>query len=195
MPTKASMQDFVIHMLKKNIPSSYAYHNYAHTLYVQDKAMEIGRHEQLNAQDMKLLNTAALWHDTGYIHTYKGHEEESCTMTKEYLPGYGFNEADISSICGMIMATKVPQSPTNLLEKIIADADLAYLGTIGAAEKAENLFKEMRSVNPSLTLSEWNSTQVSFLESHKYFTKYYKEKKEPVKNIYLAELKKAAGKT
>ena len=35
---------------------------------------------------------------------------------------------DIEIICGIIMATKIPQRPKNYLEEIICDADLNYLG-------------------------------------------------------------------
>lgn len=190
MQTKENMQDFVITMLKEQIPASYTYHNYEHTLYVQGKAREIGLHEHLGKRDMDLLNTAALWHDTGYIHTYKGHEEESCVMAKEYLPGYSYNEADIEIICGMMMATKVPQQPHSFLEDIIADADLAYLGTIGAAEQSDKLFNELRSIHPAFTKVEWNNQQIAFLKAHQFFTAFYRQKKEPVKQVYLAQIKK-----
>ena len=49
-------------------------------------------------------------------------------MAKEELPKFGLSEKDIELICGMIMATKIPQNPKTKLEKIIADADLEYLG-------------------------------------------------------------------
>lgn len=184
------MQDFVINMLKEKIPSAYTYHNYQHTLYVQNMARELGLQEGLNKHEMELLHTAALWHDTGYIHTYKGHEEESCVMAREYLPGYGYDQAAVKQVCGMIMATKIPQAPVNLPEKIIADADLAYLGTTGAFEKAAALFQELQSINKDLSKEEWNRQQVSFLASHRYFTHQYQLKKEPIKQAYLAQVRK-----
>lgn len=55
----------------------------------------------------------------------------------------------------MIMATKIPQSPKNKLEEIIADADLEYLGTDEAAKKADDFFKELHHLHPSLTKEEW----------------------------------------
>ena len=189
MQNRASMQDFVISLLKNNIPSEYTYHNYEHTLYVQQKVKDLAAQLHIAAHETMLLDTAALWHDTGYINVYQGHEEESCRLATQQLPGYGFNAGDIEAICGMIMATKVPQKPMNLLQEIIADADLAYLGTNEVAAIAENLFLEMQFLSPELTRAEWNKKQVSFLENHQYFTSFYQRTREPLKQRYLDQLR------
>jgi len=193
MPNKLLMKHFVVDLLQDNIPLCYYYHNYEHTLYVQEKAIEIAKFEKCTEKEIELLNAAALWHDTGYINTYKNHEEESCSLAKKYLPEYGFTQQETDRICGMIMATKVPQLPGNKLEEIVADADLEYLGTAAAAIKSEDLFLELQSLNPSLTKKAWDQIQISFLRSHHYFTAYCKANREPVKDHYLKELISAAG--
>jgi len=185
MHIKQDMVDFVISLLNNKIPDSYYYHNVEHTLYVMHNAVEIGKAEKCTEKEIELLKTAALWHDTGYISTYNGHEEESCVLVQQYLPGYGYDADDISRICGMIMATKIPQSPKNKLEEIIADADLAYLGTEQAAVLANNLFKELDALNLLLTKASWNKTEISFLKNHHYFTAYCKQYRQQAKNDYL----------
>jgi len=182
------MNDFVINMLKSEIPSTYYYHNYEHSLYVIQKAAEIGYYENCSDKELELLHVAALWHDTGYVNIYKGHEEASCRLARQYLPGYGYNHDDIERICGMIMATKIPQSPKNKLEEILADADLEYLGTANAAVLANGLFNELKALNPLLTEEEWNKTEIKFLSSHSFFTGYCKETKEQAKQVYLNSL-------
>lgn len=182
------LNDLVINLLKTKIPPRYYYHNYEHTLYVIDKVIEIGSKENCSARELELLSVAALWHDTGYINTYAGHEEESCRLARQYLPGYAFTNDDINKICGMIMATKIPQSPQNKPEEIIADADLEYLGTNNAAVQAKNLFKELNAINPLLTKQDWNKIEIDFLTAHHYFTGYCKANKEPIKQAYLKSL-------
>ncbi|RYY48937.1 MAG: HD domain-containing protein [Chitinophagaceae bacterium] len=189
MQNKEQLESFVVNLLRERIPANYSYHNADHTLYVLDKAMELADLEELPAADKHLLKAAALMHDTGYIHVYKGHEAESCRLSKQYLPDFGFSEPEIETVCGMIMATKVPQQPTTLAQQIIADADLAYLGSASAADKAADLYQELRSVNPSLNNSSWHSQQVAFLEQHRYFTSHYREQIEPLKQAYLYRLR------
>jgi uncharacterized protein len=191
MQNKIPMQQFVIDMLKEKLPANYYYHNYQHTLYVLEKAMEIGKHENCTERELELLTVAALWHDTGYIHTYKGHEEESCLLAKKHLPSYGFSDNDIARINGMIMATKILQTPKNKLEEILADADLEYLGTDTATEIAHLLFKELQSLNPALTAAAYNTLQINFLNSHHYFTSYCKKYKDPIRNAYHKKLMNA----
>ncbi len=188
MQSKIPMKEFVINLLNNNLPLFYYYHNNEHTLYVMDKAVEIGQQENCTEYEIKLLAAAALWHDAGYIHTYARHEEESCTLARQYLPGYGYSTDEINKICGMIMATKIPLSPQNKLEEIIADADLEYLGTERAGINANNLFKELQSLNPALTEEEWNQTQIDFLTDHHYFSNYCKENREHIKQSYLKSL-------
>jgi predicted metal-dependent HD superfamily phosphohydrolase len=185
------MKEFVVKLLNSGLPSYCYYHNYKHTLYVLNKAVEIGRYEKCTDQEIGLLSAGALWHDTGFIHTFTGHEEEGCLLAQQYLPGFGFSGNDIDSVCGMIRATKIPQSPQNKLEEIIADADLEYLGTASAATKAEDLFKELKALDPAFTKEQWNKVQISFLQKHHYFTRFCKQKREPVKLKYMEQLMKS----
>ncbi len=188
MQNRNTMKEFVIELLKTKVPKNYYYHNYEHTLYVLQKVEEIGTQENCTENELDLLKTAALWHDTGYIYAYKGHEEQSCLLAKKYLPAYGYSEKDIAAINGMIMATKILQTPTNRLEEIIADADLEYLGTHAAAEIAHLLFKELQSLNPAFTEEVYNTLQINFLNSHHYFTNYCKVNKDPIRNAYHKKL-------
>jgi predicted metal-dependent HD superfamily phosphohydrolase len=193
MQSKQEMLAFVSTMLKDKLPAVYFFHSLDHTLYVYENVKKIGKKEKCTDKEIDLLCAAALWHDAGYINVYYGHEEESCRLAKIHLSEFGYSEADIQIITGIIMATKIPQSPHNKLEKIIADADLAYLGTADAAHQADNLYKELHHLNPSLTKEQWNEMQVLFLQQHSYFTGYCRTIKEPVKQLYLEKLKSKSG--
>ncbi len=188
MQSKFQMKEFVISLLKTKLPLNYYYHTYEHTLYVMEIAGEIAKNEHCTKHEMQLIEAAALWHDVGYINIYTGHEEESCILAQQYLPEYGYSSDDINIICGMIMATKIPQSPKNKLEEIIADADLEYFGTSTVDVKAESLFQELQSLNALLSKEKWNQTQISFLQKHHYFTRFAKENREPAKLLYLKKL-------
>jgi len=188
MPNKTAMKSFVTDMLKTKLPVHLYYHNRNHTLYVLDKAIEIARHENCTEKEIRLLSAAALWHDTGHIEMYTNHEDISCELAKKYLPDFGYSDEDIKIICGIIMATKIPQSPKNKLEEIIADADLYYLGTESAHINSNLLFKELQYQNKALTEKDWNQTQESFLRNHHYFTTYCKLKIEPAKLAYYKSI-------
>ena len=106
------------------------------------------------------------------------------------LPKWGYSKSDIDTICGLVEATRLPQQPKNLLEKIICDADLDYLGTEHFYRIGETLFNEFKAQKIVTNRKEWNDLQIRFLTNHSYPTEYAKKYREPVKQKYLAELKK-----
>ena len=124
-----SIEDFILKKLKKELPADLYYHGVQHTQDVVKAVEFIASQEKINQEDLFLLKVAALYHDSGFIHIYKQHEEESCQIAKADLPNWGLTENQIALICGMIMATQIPQQPYTPLENIIADADLFYLGS------------------------------------------------------------------
>jgi hypothetical protein len=88
----------------------------------------------------------------------------------------------------MIMATQIPQRPKTLLDRIIADADLDYLGRDDVYTIAEKLHEEMKLHNQLPDEKKWIHFQIDFLKQHQYFTCYSKENREASKNSYLDEL-------
>ena len=76
---------------------------------------------------MELLSIA-LFHDVGYLFNLKEHETQSCFELKLYLAKYNISNEKTLAICEAIMATKIPQNPTNKIGAVLCDADLDYLG-------------------------------------------------------------------
>lgn len=173
---------FILNKLSKELPKHLSYHSVEHIKDVYDAAQYLGKQEKISDYEMKLLLTAAWYHDSGFLKGAKGHEEESCRIAKESLQDYDYRPEEIDRICGMIMATKIPQSPKNHLEEILADADLDYLGRDDFFSIGNKLFTELNIFGFLNTKDEWNRLQVRFLESHDYFTttaiKLRKDKKE-----------------
>ena len=165
------------------------YHNLSHTLDVLKQAEILARQEGVNDKhELLLLRTAAVFHDSGFLFVYKGHEERSCEIVSEDLRNV-FNDTDIKKICGMIMATKIPQSPNTLLEQIICDADLDYLGRTDFEPISNHLYKEFITFKIIPDNCIWDHIQIKFFESHRYFTKTATKKRNDIKLRHLAMLK------
>jgi len=146
------------------------------------------RQENIEGRDLYLVKIAALFHDIGFIqHTHR-HEEIGCEMCAEKLSKHLFTAQEIRSVCGMIMATKIPQKPKTLLEKIVADADLEYLGTDQFYPISNNLFHEFRHYDPQLTIERFNEIQVNFMRRHHFHTDYCIANREAKKQQHLEEL-------
>ena len=183
-----SIKQPILSRLENELDPRLGYHNLSHTLDVVEQAEVIAKQEKVNDKnDILLLKTAAVFHDSGFLVVYKNHEEKSCEIAAESLKNI-FSEEDIKKICGMIMATKIPQHPTTLLEKIVADADLEYLGTDLFYPISQNLMKEFRHYDPQLTVERFNEIQVNFMRRHHYHTDFCIKNRSDAKQQHLEEL-------
>jgi uncharacterized protein len=176
--------------LEKELPSGLTYHGIHHTKDVLQAGLIIAETENLSDHDLRILRIAIWLHDIGFVHTYKGHEEAGCEIAKQLLPQYHIPPDDIEIICGLIRATKIPQTPDTKLERIICDADLDYLGRNDVYEIADTLFQEIKKKVGPLSESDWIDLQISFLEAHNYFTRFSKKHRAPAKLKYLKALRK-----
>jgi len=150
---------------------------------------ELCQIEKIDKYHTVLLKTAALLHDIGFIRNNQNHEQIGCDITREFLPTYGYTKGEIDMICGMIMATKIPQSPKNRYEEIICDADLDYLGRDDFYKIGNSLYEELVAFSVLNDPKAWNRIQVSFIGKHSYFTESNRKRREPVKQAYLEKLK------
>ena len=164
------------------------YHNTSHVHDVITSAMVIAEHERVINDDIELLRLAALLHDIGFIQSAKDHEESGAQMAKEVLPTFGLNNDQIKIIENMILATRLPQSPTTQLEKILCDADLDYLGREDFYEIGNRLYLELKEQGAVETEREWNIMQRTFLQSHRYHTEFARQNREGHKQKRLKEI-------
>ena len=165
------MQEVILDKLEKELPTYLFYHNVKHTVDVVTEVELIGWGEGVTDEEILLLKTAALFHDAGHIIAYDKHEYHGTVMAQEYLPKYNYSPDQIKRICELIMATKLPPKPNNLLEKIMCDSDLDYLGRSDFIPVSNTLYKELKEQKKIGTLNDWNKIQLNFISEHQYFTK------------------------
>lgn len=182
------LKKYILDKLDNNLSEKLTYHGIHHTLKVFSVCEEYVERMKISSTDATLLFTAALMHDTGFIINYDNHEEASILYAKGILPAWNYSLEEIEKIAGMIRATKIPQKPTNLLEQILADADLDYLGTDLFDSVGETLFKELVAFGKISNKKQWNEIQIKFLQQHKYHTQFAKENREPMKKAHLQKL-------
>ena len=155
--------------LLENLPKKYTYHTIDHIRDVVKQAERIAKKEKIDKSVIQDIKLAAWLHDVGYIWEPSRHEARGAEYATSILTEMKFPKAKISLITGMIMATKIPQSPKNHVEQIICDADLDYLGRDDYASNSDSLLKEIELVK-KLKPKEWLQIQEKFLKAHVYFT-------------------------
>lgn len=181
---------YVFDKLEDSLSDTLYYHGVHHTIDVSKAVLQIAIAEGINDREtLLLLQTAALYHDLGFISTYRGHEEESCRLARVSLPNFDYNNEQIEKICALIMTTKIPQNATNQLERIMADADLDYLGRDDFWPISDSLYQELKEREMVKDIDSWNKLQIQFLEDHQYWTETSKQCRNPAKLKRIEELK------
>src|SRR5208283_4332310 len=136
------IQEQILDLMERNLPDGLYYHNLKHTVDVVTEVELIGWAEGISDDELLLLKTAALFHDVGHIDSYDEHEFYGTELVRQILPKFNYSDDQIKAISAIIMSTKLPPNPTNLLEEIICDADLDYLGRIDFIPVSNMLYEE-----------------------------------------------------
>ncbi len=186
----------VTHFFRLHENEGFTYHNLSHTERVVTNAGLLARHYQLSDRDFFIVTTAAWYHDTGYYVTgaATNHELRGSEMAAAFLQGKGVEEDIISSVQNCIMATSLPQSPKNLLERIVCDADLFHLGTDDFPEQNKLMRKEAEwRMGKKISKHDWRLSTIPFLESHHFQTDYGQTLLTEKKKQHLQKLKEKEG--
>lgn len=180
------IEEYLLH----NLPHEYTYHTIHHIRDVVKQSERIAKKEKLSKEDIADLKLAAWLHDVGYIWEPNRHEARGAAYAKSILSALNFPAFKISRITDMILATKIPQSPKNILEQVLCDADLDYLGRKDYHDNSLLLLKELR-LNKEISDLEWLQLQDSFLSKHSYFTKTSNSSRNKFKAQVLGLIKQS----
>lgn len=183
------LQEIILDRLERELPSHLYYHNVKHTVDVVTQVELIGWGEGVSDEEILFLKTAALFHDAGHVIGYDDHEYHSTVLAKQYLPKFKYKGEEISRICDLIMATKLPPTPKNRLEEIMCDSDLDYLGRSDMIPVSGNLFKELKKQSKIDNLNDWNKLQLKFISGHQYFTGTARNLREVNKQKQIERIK------
>lgn len=163
--------DYALSCLRRDLPPSLTYHDLWHTQFdVLPAVARMGVINGLAHEDIRLMEVAAAFHDIGFVRVMEGHEAVGVQIAGNILPDFGFVTQQIERVAGMILATRLPQSPQNLLEEIVVDADLDVLGRDDFFDRNELLRQEMARFGRVLSWRQWQEEQLRFLQQHTYFT-------------------------
>ena len=159
----------------KSFPETMTYHNYNHTKLVVRASEKIGQTSQLSSEQLEIVIIAAWFHDTGFRDTYDNHEVASKEIASEFLQSKNYPEEKIEKVLQCIDATKPPQNPQTIEEKVLCDADFIHLTKDNYFNRLMGLrlewqhYREMKKSD-----QEWFEENFQFLSNHQFYTDYGK---------------------
>lgn len=190
-PDFARASAYALARLERELSPMLCYHSVNHTR--DDVVVAVDRlaaQEGLAGEELLLLRTAAYFHDLGFVEQREQHELIGARVAAEVLPRFGYRPEQIALIQGMIMATRMPQTPLTLLERILADADLDVCGRNDFLALNRCLRAELAALGSASSDREWYSDQLSFLRAHQYWTAAARSSRDQVKRMNIAGLER-----
>lgn len=184
------MRREITNRLRSLLPEEVIYHDLKHTINVEKAAVRFATLEGVGEEDLLLLRTAVLYHDAGFILRYDNNEEFAIQLAEANLPRFGYTNEQIQLIIRIIRSTQNGAIPSDLLEKIMCDADHDYLGRADYNNVSKKLRAEMENFGKSMSDLEWIEFQLNYLENiHRYFTETAKNIRIQGKKTRISELK------
>lgn len=186
----AEARTVVTDIFQTKVNPLFVFHNLEHTRQVVAAVEEMEGYYQLDNNDLFVVLVSAWFHDTGFSTGHaEEHEKESMKLAADFLYQHNIHPEVIRQVSSCIQATHMPQSPQNLIEKILCDADLFHLGENIFHTRSDYLRAELRAYfKTDITEEQWRQRNIDFLQSHKYFTGYCRKKLEPVKQLWIKQL-------
>jgi len=182
---------YVSDLFREKLSPKLIYHNYAHTLDVVNNSRKIGKKSGLSDDELEIVTLAAWFHDTGYTIDYSTHEEKGKSLAESFLTANNYPAEKTAAVLNCIEATKVPQSPQNIMEQVVCDADLIHFGSEDFFEYSDVLKNEWETLGiKKVSEIDWYKTSVELLSTHKYFTAYARKKFEPQQAVNLIQAQK-----
>jgi uncharacterized protein len=181
---------YALERLARELSPHLRYHSLAHTRDdVVPAAERLATMERVTGEALLLLRTAAYYHDIGCIVQRQEHEAIGAGIVFVTLPRFGYTPEHVRGVVGLIMATRLPQTPHNRPEEILADADLDALGREDFFTRSADLRAEWEAQGQSVSEQEWWRQQIAFLEAHHYFTASARALREAKKQSNLAAVR------
>ncbi|MFB6457422.1 Pycsar system effector family protein [Chitinophaga sp. Hz27] len=189
-------KEYVLARYRDNPRPTLVYHNLVHTQAVVSAAGQIAAHYHLQDDELTAVYVAAWFHDEGYLEGEgKVHEIEGAAQAVKFLQEQGASESLQEMVKGCILATKMPQSPKNLIEQIVCDADLFHLGTKEYADRSKLLRHEVELVHQKeINRIEWLRGNIKFLTEHQYWTDYARTLLKQQKEDNIKQMQKKLDK-
>lgn len=165
--------EYIFELYKTVPPGTYLYHDYTHLMDVADTCEEIAEGLKLPDTDVEIVTLAGWFHDAGYFRQIEDHEEVSAQIAETFLKKEFFPPEKIALIRNCILATKMPQSPQNLLEEIVCDADLSHIGRKTFSSRSDLLRLEFEQTQDKFfSDDEWLKKNLEFVSSYSFRTRY-----------------------
>jgi hypothetical protein len=166
--TKRYVTTFITSTANANL----VYHNKMHIEDVVSAATKIAHHYHLSENDFFTIIAAVRFNNLGFYLDYAFHQGKAAEEASAFFEKKGVDQITVNAITECILST-YSMYPQTLLQKIVCDAEMFYLGTTNFRKQNKLQRKEYRAMNDAeISKEEWRLKTIKMISSHNFQTGY-----------------------
>ena len=171
-----TLKEQVLDLLQQKFPEDkHFYRGATHTINALQVVEEYIDNMRLGTYEAQILRLGVLMRDLGELNQIEN-GEDGIALVKKLMAESGFTFVQTKVVADLVKAARHPHRPTNLLERIICDVDMEYLGREDHEQASEMFFQELYRNSMVSSREEWDQWQQELLETHQYHTPYGRER-------------------
>ncbi len=182
------LEEYTYDRLENELPGNLYFHNIHYARQVYNHAGLLSKAEDLDLEEILMVRTASLLLPLGYINAYENPEKEAAAIARKVLNGFFYSDKQVNLISNLILSTRWPHAPRNLLEEIMADTSTEYLGRADFIKLYKLLFLEYNEYHEPLEIREWKELQFKILSEYKIFTEGARRLREVTSDEQIRKL-------
>lgn len=165
------------------------YHTVQRTETVVDWALKIAEHYNFDVKRLFILEASAWFYDIGFIEDPQNPEKKSARIAEKLLLKLPLENNLIKEIKSCLLATRIPQQPSNLTEQILCDASMFYLSSEEFPLQSKLMRREHLLLGGNkISKDTWQKRDIELLQNHRFKTEYAQELFDAQKKINLDRL-------
>lgn len=164
------LEEFIMSKLEAELNKNLFFHNLEYSKHIFEHSGLLAKAAELDLEETLCLRTAILFLNTGFIGGYDNHENRSAEYSRIILPEYNYSEKQISIVSNLILSSKWPPDPKNMLEMVMYDTKMEYIGRADYIRLYKLIFLEQNHFQKSVDVLEFKRKQLEILQTYSFFT-------------------------
>lgn len=169
-------------LLKNNDQEGFYFHNFRYFKEKTEEVRTLADQYQISDYYQKPLLLAAWLKDTGRLIDYKNPLKHSLSTAETFLRKHWVDDEIASKVTSLIQASFKRKAEPSLLDRILHDADIAYLGKKSFSRDAELLRVEYETLlNKFIDDYDWEKHKFKLLSDASFQTEAATKKYEKIR--------------
>jgi hypothetical protein len=164
------LEELVFSKLEAELHKDLHFHSLEYARHLYEYSGLLTKATNLDLEEELIIKTSVLLLNVGYTGGYDNQENRSAEYARHVLPEFNYSEKQITQISNLILSTKWPSEPKNMLEMVLYDVKMEFIGRSDYLRLYKLLFLEQNQYLKSVDVLEFKRTQIGIVKNYTFYT-------------------------